>query len=145
MKVSVDHMRRHFLELCQAQGPDFSVYWCKRLSQAYAVREAEEITIAPILSAVSYATALHELGHLKGRYQNSPLVIVRERWAWRWARSASLIWTPAMERCATDSLASYAAKIDARSRGNRPARSRRRKPGRASAVVEWIVGRLQAP
>jgi hypothetical protein len=63
-------------------------------------------------SSLSYATALHEIGHWKGRYQRSRNVIVRERWAWQWARKNALIWTRAMERDATMSL--YAARYKSR-------------------------------
>jgi len=31
--------------------------------------------------------------------------MTRERWAWQWARSNALKWTPRMERCAVQSLA----------------------------------------
>jgi hypothetical protein len=66
-----------------------------------------------IRSYLSYATALHELGHIHGRYQsklwNMPRyrAVTSERWAWIWARQNALIWTPAMEREAAGSLASY--------------------------------------
>jgi hypothetical protein len=29
---------------------------------------------------------------------------VREQWAWCWARANALVWTPAMERCATKAM-----------------------------------------
>jgi hypothetical protein len=47
-------------------------------------------------SAISYATALHEIGHDRGRHQSSCDQMVRERWAWEWARRNALDWTPAM-------------------------------------------------
>jgi antirestriction protein ArdC len=62
--------------------------------------ELLEVHILPVQGQESYAIALHELGHIFGRYQRSARVIVRERWAWRWARENALMWTPAMERCA---------------------------------------------
>jgi hypothetical protein len=60
-----------------------------------------------IRSALSYATALHELGHVFGRYQKSRNRLVCERWAWGWARHNAIVWTLAMERCAKASLALY--------------------------------------
>ena len=39
---------------------------CKRPTQAWAVREFEEIHIVPVRSRLSYATALHEIGHVLG-------------------------------------------------------------------------------
>lgn len=35
--------------------------------------------------------------------------MVREQRAWEWARRNAIVWTPAMERCAIESLAWYAA------------------------------------
>jgi hypothetical protein len=82
---------------------------------AYAVNEIREINIPPIRGPVSYATALHEIGHILGRHQRSRHVMVLEGWAWRWARSNALVWTLAMERSRTRALEWYrqrAAKID---------------------------------
>ena len=96
---------------------DICYDWCKTPRQAHAIRVAEEVLIAPIKSEVSYAAALHEIGHLRGRYQTSPKVMVREAWAWRWAKANALAWTPRMEKDRAASLAWYSArsrKIDAR-------------------------------
>jgi hypothetical protein len=51
---------------------------------------ADEVRTSPIRSAISYATALHEIGHILGRYQDSRRSLVRERWAWQWARETLL-------------------------------------------------------
>lgn len=97
-------MKRHFLEIC---GEEIDVRWCKRPDRAYALRECSEVTVAPIKSVISYATAMHELGHIFGRHQGSKRVFVREDWAWRWARANALCWTERMERHAQDSLSWY--------------------------------------
>jgi hypothetical protein len=80
--------------------------------EAFAIIEADEIRIPPIRSTISYATAMHELGHQLGnpRHQNSSSVMARERDAWRWARSNAKIWTPAMERQAVKSLQDCASR-----------------------------------
>jgi hypothetical protein len=70
-------------------------------------READEIQIQPITTLIRYATALHELGHILGRYQDHPNEVVSERWAWEWARCNALWWTPAMERYAERALRGY--------------------------------------
>ena len=85
--VTVEQMRQHILRLCEAR--EYHVTCCARPRQSYALREAEEIQIAPIKSALSYATALHEVGHLEGRHPNSKRVMVRERWAWATRPSSS--------------------------------------------------------
>lgn len=115
--VSLSDMREHVRVLCERH--EIACYEVKRPNQAYAIREGDEIGIALIRSAITYATALHEIGHHQGPHQNSRSVMVRERWAWQWARSNALIWTPAMERSAQKALQWYvpqAAKMD-RKRG----------------------------
>src|SRR5262249_32121827 len=59
-----------------------------------------------VRSAITYAVALHELGHYLGEHTNHPDRIVRERAAWRWARASALTWTTGMERCQAWTLAS---------------------------------------
>jgi hypothetical protein len=111
---SVENMRWHVEQLCRR----YQLAWyrdVKRPHRSYSLREAEEIHTTPIRSAISYATALHEVGHCVGRHQQSRRVMVRERWAWQWARAHALFWTPAMERSAASALAWYeprAANID---------------------------------
>jgi hypothetical protein len=92
-------------------------YQTRSTTRAWSLREAEEIHTPPVKTWKSYITALHEIGHLLGRHQLSPHVMVRERWAWRWARQHALVWAPWMERYAEESLAWYAARarsIDAK-------------------------------
>jgi hypothetical protein len=56
------------------------------------------VSIPPIKSVITYAVALHEIGHVLGRYQRSRSTLVRGRWAWAWAQSNAINWTPAMAR-----------------------------------------------
>jgi hypothetical protein len=105
-------MTRHVLSI--AKDHLVGVQYCRRPTEAVSQREADEITIAPIKSEISYATALHELGHMLGRQQWSRVVIVRERWAWKWAKRNALVWTPRMERDMHESLAWYAELIRSR-------------------------------
>jgi hypothetical protein len=107
-------MHRHVLDLCAKHG--ITIYaWCRRLSQCHALTDRDEIRIVPIKSKISYASALHEIGHLRGRHQHSNSTLVRERWAWEWARTNALIWTPAMENSARKAVKWYArlgARVD---------------------------------
>ena len=75
--------------------------------------ELEEIWILKIKSLNSYATALHEIGHILGRHRASRYLMVRERDAWRWAKANALIWTETMERQRDQALAWYEARIKA--------------------------------
>jgi len=112
--VSVNAMRGHIDELLAPYTREdlddgMQIRWLKRVDRARVIRDLDgvvlEIQIAPVCSAISYAVALHELGHICGRYQNSPNSMTRERWAWQWARSNARKWTPRRERCAVQSLA----------------------------------------
>jgi hypothetical protein len=97
-------LQQHVIDLCSKHEIAFN--WCQRPSQAWAARgEFEAICIAPVRSRISYATALHELGHILGRYQQSSDMMIRERWAWRWAKENARIWTPVMDLFANRSLA----------------------------------------
>ena len=109
-------MRRHVEQLTAAFAQDdVAIYTVKRLDRAKVLTHPEtgellELQLPAVRSAVSYATALHEIGHVKGRHQKSRSVMVRERWAWRWAKENALIWTSAMDRSATKALAWYEAR-----------------------------------
>ncbi len=108
--TTVEEMRQHIEKLSRKH--DIVVGRVRRPAEAWSVREFEEICIPEIKSATSYATALHELGHILGRHQLSRKTMVRERWAWQWARKNALTWTPIMERDRCESL-----EFAARSRG----------------------------
>jgi len=113
--ITVEDMRRHIEQLCAAFADDVPIFTVKRLHQARVLTVPEtgeviEVQLPAIRSAVSYATALHEIGHINGHYQKSRSVMVRERWAWRWARDNALIWTGAMDRSAVNVLAWYEAR-----------------------------------
>jgi hypothetical protein len=117
-RVTVKDMQDHIAALLKQH--EIQCYFVKRLhrrrSRAFAVREFSEIQIPPVRSLPSYATALHEIGHVIGRYQSSKRVMVRELWAWRWAKSHALVWSPARDRDMTwcmDWYAKRAKKLDA--------------------------------
>jgi hypothetical protein len=107
--MTSEEMRERVMELCLDR--EITVTWCKRISRSYALNEWEEICITPVKSTISYAIALHEVGHILGRHQRSSYVLVRERWAWNWARQNARKWTPAMEAHAQKSFAWYEAQI----------------------------------
>jgi hypothetical protein len=108
LSVDVEDMRRHVGDLAQRHEILLDTRRIKRTADAYALREADgasdEVQMPPIRSELTYATALHEIGHILGRHQSSRLQMVRERWAWEWARRNALVWTPRMERSAVEAL-----------------------------------------
>jgi hypothetical protein len=103
-------MQQHAEELCRQHDIVWKTAWLKRPVDSFALKECEEIDTAPIRSILSYATVLHEIGHVRGRHQTSRHRLVREVWAWRWARANALFWTPAMERYAAAALIYYARR-----------------------------------
>ena len=103
--TTVDQMQAHVLQLCETH--EISITWQQPRDGAWAIYWFREILIPPIKSSRSYATALHEIGHILGRHQRSQAVLVRERWAWHWAKRNALDWTPAMQRHADWCLESY--------------------------------------
>ena len=88
-------MREHVLRLLDEHEIIFR--WRRRPTEAWGGKDIWEVSIAPIKSEISYATALHEIGHILGKHQSSRDSLVRERWAWRWAQSNALAWTARME------------------------------------------------
>jgi hypothetical protein len=94
-------MRQHIMCLiAELSTPDamIDLRSCDRPARARACAEVDLLQIAPIKSAISYATALHEIGHFRERHQRSRDLMVVERWAWWWAKENALLWTPVMER-----------------------------------------------
>jgi hypothetical protein len=89
-RITIARMEQDVLEI--AADTEIQIHWIDGY-RARALSECLEIWLPRIRSAVSYATALHELGHCLGRYQASRSVMTVERWAWRWAKENALIWT----------------------------------------------------
>ena len=60
-------------------------------------RENRIVYIPKIRSRVSYAIAMHELGHVIGPWQSST-VLIREAGAWKWVRDNVLTWGKSEEK-----------------------------------------------
>jgi hypothetical protein len=95
-------MRSHIRRLCETNGIEINFH--RHASASYRQRE---IWIRAVRSPRAYAVALHEIGHILGRYQLSRATLVRERHAWDWARRNALQWTSAMQRHADWCLEHY--------------------------------------
>jgi hypothetical protein len=77
-RITIARIEQHVLDIA-ALGR-VRIHWRGRYRYAArALSEILEIWIPRIRSAITYATALHELGHCLGRYQTSRSVIVVER------------------------------------------------------------------
>ena len=106
-KVEIAAMAAHIEKLCEQN--EIEVEFIRRPSRAQAATGLQLIRIAPIRSAISCATALHEVGHILGPLQWAG-VLKREEGAWRWAERNALIWTDAMERDRQRCMAWYHEK-----------------------------------
>jgi len=71
--------------------------WCK----------SRRVRLSPVKSDVTYAIALHEIGHILGDHPKTR--IDKEVAAWQWAKTHSLVWTPEMQATASKRLSSYVA------------------------------------
>ena len=78
----------------------------------------QRIVISPVRGPVSYAVALHALGHLIATGAAGPQhkQLIREILAWRWARRAALEWTERMDAAMQRSLGVYVRRLERRRR-----------------------------
>jgi hypothetical protein len=110
--MNVKQMQEHVQQLLEANEiSTVTVSNTKDVGGSYWLRE---IWIEPVTSARRYAVALHEIGHILGKHQVSEVILVRERWAWDWARRNAIQWTPAMQRHADWCLEYYERTPSAR-------------------------------
>ena len=70
-RKQIETMRQHIADVCAAH--DIWVRYDDNVREPYAIRKAygatDEIMVRPIKSPITYAVALHEIGHLLGRNQ----------------------------------------------------------------------------
>jgi hypothetical protein len=71
-----------------------------------ANRKRRSVKVRPIKSAISYAVAMHELGHILGSRQSGTR-LDQEVGAWEWAHDNAVEWTDAMEAKMQKCLRSY--------------------------------------
>ena len=111
--VSLDAMWDHIESLAAQHAVKIDTR-VDQPADAWAHAVARVICITPLNSVIGYATALHELGHVVlehiDPHPNRELEMQWEQAAWEWARSNAMVWTPAMECCAVQSLARIAGE-----------------------------------
>lgn len=77
-----------------------------------AYQGSRKVKIRPVRSEITYAVALHEIGHIAiGNRSRAIGRLAEEAEAWEWARSNALEWTDRMsekaEACVTSYVRSY--------------------------------------
>ena len=108
MTTTLADMQEHVTLICEQN--EILINYGARSGKAWGSRALGEIHVPQVKSPRSYATVLHEIGHILGRHQDSDIILVRERWAWEWARRNALIWTPTMQRYSAWCLEYYERK-----------------------------------
>jgi hypothetical protein len=109
-RISASVFHAHILDLVQHHN----IGWCTlsgSCQYGQAIQEIREIETPAIRGRLSYATALHEIGHIVGPYRNHHRykTMMHEIGAWKWARRNALIWSPGMEKHVQECLQWYRA------------------------------------
>lgn len=91
----------HIDSLLSANG--ISVEW--KAGSGRSWRKDKRVRLSPVKTAVTYAVALHEIGHVVGH--SSGLRIDKEAQAWEWAEMNAMEWTEPMIVKAARCIASY--------------------------------------
>lgn len=102
--MRVVEMASHVRELCE----DLRITVVPHASGGRAWRRTRKIAVRPVKTSITYADALHEIGHVVGPWQSQPR-LASEAGAWKWAMENAKAWTDAMERTMVRCLGSYLA------------------------------------
>lgn len=100
--MTPQQMAAHIAKICKIE--DIEVDSHSRGGRAY--RKSSRIKIRPVKSAITYAVALHEIGHILGPRQSGTR-LYQEVGAWEYAMSKAVEWTPAMNATMCKALQSY--------------------------------------
>jgi hypothetical protein len=106
VKIKVPEMRAHVEGIIAKSGVVYRPiddFWKSRCLP-WSNGEKPIVEFVPVRSEMTYAIAMHELGHVFGWQQNDPNEFVREKGAWTWALFHAIVWTPSMEKFAAASL-----------------------------------------
>ena len=113
-RVSTAESREaHILTLARQHGIALDIR-CSTRGMSWA--DTRRIRIAQVRGPVSYAVALHEIGHLvaEGASGRTHSRLLKEIRAWRWARAHALEWTERMDREMQRSMQCYLARAKRR-------------------------------
>ena len=109
MPVKRIDMALHIQELCAEHGITVRYQSLSDTDPRYYARPSDRlIQIRPTKNTGYYVSALHELGHILGRFQSwEKSRLTRELWAWVWARQNALVWTETADRIMRQAMDSY--------------------------------------
>lgn len=106
----------HIARICKIEDIEVSSH--SRGGRAY--RRKRLIKIRPVKTAITYAIALHEIGHILGPRQSGTR-LDKEVGAWEWAEQHAVEWTDAMTAVRSKCLRSYLDKATRSPRMKQPA------------------------
>lgn len=97
----------HIARICKIESIEVQSH----SSGGRAYRRKRLIKIRPVKTAITYAIALHEIGHILGPRQTGKNTrLDKEVGAWEWAEANAIEWTDAMSAKRAKCLQSYLAK-----------------------------------
>lgn len=99
---TADDLTLHISRLGLAHGVRVDI---ARHHEGLANRHFQMIRVPPIKSPVSYAIALHEMGHCVGEYPGD--LLGKEAAAWEWAKANALFWNASMQDFMEFALMTY--------------------------------------
>jgi hypothetical protein len=109
-------MAAHIRKVCIVESIEVTTH--SRGGRAW--RKQRRIAIRPVKTDITYAIALHEIGHILGPRQSGAR-LDKEVGAWEWARANAVVWTDAMQRQMEKRLCSYLRWADRSKQAKRPA------------------------
>lgn len=105
MKPMVAAFTAHVDALCKRH--QIGVQYKPGRAFAWLDKHERRLRCPPIKTERSYALALHELGHLLGKWQTRKSDLEAEAGAWLWAEQNALRWTELMKTTMRRCLQSY--------------------------------------
>jgi hypothetical protein len=113
--ATVEQMAAHIAKICKIESIEVSSH----SSGGRAWRKGRLIAIRPVKSAITYAIALHEIGHIVGPRQSGSR-LDKEVGAWEYAMDKAIEWTPTMNATMSKSLLSYLRWANRSKQAKRP-------------------------
>lgn len=106
----------HVARICKIESIEVSSH--SRGGRAW--RRDRRIAIRPVKTAITYAIAMHEIGHILGPRQLGSR-LDKEVGAWEWAKANAIEWTEPMDATMRKLLRSYLAWAARSKQAKRPA------------------------
>lgn len=107
MSIKRIDMALHVQELCAKHNISVEYQSLSEEVPRYWARPSDRrICIRPTKNTGYYVSALHEIGHIVGKFQDRSR-LTAELWAWVWARQNAIVWTETAECIMERAMDSY--------------------------------------